>query len=64
MYNHQVCAALRARTQAFMMTDETRAQWELLFTDFTKFNDFRHFKTEMGGNGPDFKNKQTGESLW
>lgn len=46
------------------MKIETRALWELLFADFAKFQDYRHFKAEVGGSGPDFKHKQSGEGLW
>lgn len=43
---------------------ETRAVWEQLFDDITMFDDFRQFKAEQGGVGPDFRHKETGLGLW
>lgn len=46
------------------MKVEQRALWELLFNDFSKFEDYRQYKAERGGNGADFRNKASGEGLW
>lgn len=46
------------------MKAETRALWELLFVDISKFDDFRRFKADRGSNAADFRHKQSGESLW
>lgn len=46
------------------MKEETRAVWELLFSDMTLFDDFRKYKAEVGGNGADFRHKVTGLGLW
>lgn len=44
---------------------ETRVLWELLFADTSKFDDLRHFKAkQLGGKGPDFSHKESGEGLW
>lgn len=50
--------------QAGPIKAETRALWELLFTDMSQFDDFRLFKADKGGNGPDFSHKASGDSLW
>lgn len=59
---HQV--RLRALLQAMRTRVETRALWEQLFTDITQFDDFRHYKAEVGGNGPDFRHQTNGQGLW
>lgn len=50
--------------QAILITSESRALWEQLFTDITQFDDYRYFKAEMGGNSPDFRHKVTDQPLW
>lgn len=47
-----------------VMKDETRAIWEQLFADITLFDDFRAYKAELGGNGADFRHRETGTGLW
>lgn len=59
---HSQC--LNATVPQGMMKAETRALWELLFTDFTQFQDFRTFKAERGGTGPEFKHIESGAGLW
>lgn len=46
------------------MKTETRALWELLFKDMSQFKDFRSYKANKGGNGPDFKHEESGAGLW
>lgn len=46
------------------MKPARRALWELLFSDFYEFHDFRQYAAENGGSAPAFKHKQTGENLW
>lgn len=46
------------------ISPETRILWELLFTDITQFDDFRRYKAEVGGNGPDFRHRATEKPLW
>lgn len=46
------------------MFAETRSLWNQLFEDISQFDDFRQFKAEKGGNGADFRHKETGEALW
>lgn len=46
------------------MKAATRALWEQLFADITQFEDFRSYKAEMGGNGPDFRHLESGTGLW
>lgn len=46
------------------MKAETRALFQQLFTDITQFEDYRQFKLERGGNGPDFKHKLSSQGLW
>lgn len=50
--------------QVIPLKAETRALWELLFTDFSQFTDFRVYKAERGGTAPDFRHKETGQGLW
>lgn len=50
--------------QAVKMLSGTRALWRQLFRDVKQFNDFRYHKAEMGGSGPDFTDKESGEGLW
>lgn len=50
--------------QVMRKRGETAALWEQLFTDITQFEDYRHFKTETGRKGPDFKHKASGQGLW
>lgn len=53
-----------ALPQAIPLKAETRVLWQQLFSDVSKFEDFRHFKSEMGGTGPDFRHIETGNGLW
>lgn len=46
------------------MTADMRALWEQLFADVSKFNDYRQYKADMGGNGADFRHKENGQVLW
>lgn len=46
------------------MSARQRALWELLFSDFSQFEDYRRYKAESGSNGPDFKHKETDKGLW
>lgn len=50
--------------QAFPLYAAKRALWELLFTDFSQFDDFRTHKAVTGGIGPDFRHMASGEGLW
>lgn len=50
--------------QAVPLKGETYALWQQLFKDVSKFDDFRHFKAEVGGCGPDFRHKETMQGLW
>lgn len=46
------------------MHPDKRALWELLFADKSQFYDYRHAKADKGGNGPDFRHKDSEEGLW
>lgn len=46
------------------MEAETRALWEELFKDISRFDDFRLCKAERGGNASDFRHKESGKGLW
>lgn len=46
------------------MKADKRALWQLLFKDPSQFQDFRQLKADKGGNGSDFRHKETGEALW
>lgn len=46
------------------MKSSIRAMWEQLFADMSQFDDFRQLKADKGGNGADFRHKETGEGLW
>lgn len=46
------------------MTAARRSLWEQLFADTTQFDDFRQYKSENGGDFPEFKHRETGEGLW
>lgn len=50
--------------QAGPMKAEKRAMWELLFSDFSQFQDFRSLKAGQEGNTADFRHIKTGEGLW
>lgn len=46
------------------MKAETRAIWELLFTNISMFDDLRLVKAQIGGNCPDFRHKESEICLW
>lgn len=46
------------------MSAEKRALWDLLFTDYAQFQDFRQFKADTGSNGADYRHIVSGQSLW
>lgn len=50
--------------QVGKMSVETCKLFGQLFTDITQFNDHRYHKAEMGGSGPEFTHKESGEGLW
>lgn len=46
------------------ISERTRALWEQLFSDISQFDDYRRYKAERGGDGPDFKHRKSEEGLW